>query len=102
MLQGRWTGVKDETARFVSNTTVGIGGLFDPATKWDIDKSDANFNQTFAKWGWEPNSYVMLPLLGPSDNRHAVSILADRATDPLTYANQPYHCLLYTSPSPRD
>ena len=95
MLQGRWTGVKDETARFVSNTTVGIGGLFDPATKWGIDKSDANFNQTFAKWGWKPNSYVMLPLLGPSDNRHAVSILADRATDPLTYTNQPYQSAAY-------
>lgn len=95
MLQGRWTGVKDETARFISNTTVGIGGLFDPATKWGVNKSDANFNQTFSKWGWKSKSYVMLPMLGPSDNRHAVSIFADRAVDPLTYANQPYQSAAY-------
>ena len=95
ILQGRWTDVRDETARFISNTTVGIGGLFDPATNWGINKSDANFNQTFSKWGWKSKSYVMLPLLGPSDNRHAVSIVADRAVDPLTYVDQPYQSATY-------
>ncbi len=95
LLQGRWAGAKDETTRFISNTTVGIGGILDPATKWGVNKSEANFNQTFSKWGWKPKSYVMLPLLGPSDNRHAVSLFADRAADPLTYASQPYRSAAY-------
>lgn len=88
LLQGRWSGMKDETLRFVSNTTVGVGGLFDPATRWDIDKSDANFTQTFSKWGWRPKSYLVLPLFGPSDERHALGSFADRATNPLAYINQ--------------
>lgn len=97
VLQGRWAGARDETSRFISNTTVGIGGLFDPATRWGINKSHANFNQTFSKWGWRPKTYVMLPLLGPSDERHTLSVFADRAADPLTYVSQPYQSASYVT-----
>lgn len=88
VLQGRWSGAGDESLRFVCNSTVGVAGLFDVATKWDIPKSNADFGQTFSYWGWKPNTYVMLPLLGPSDDSHAVGFAADRFAEPLNYVNQ--------------
>lgn len=88
VLQGRWDGAGDESLRFVCNTTAGVGGIFDVATKWDIPKSDANFGQTFNQWGWKPSTYAMLPFLGPSDDTHAVGFAADRFAEPLNYVSQ--------------
>ncbi len=85
LLQGRWQGAGDESLRFISNTTAGVGGFFDVASRWDIPKSNADFAQTFHGWGWQPNAFVMLPLLGPSDDAHATGSLFDRAADPLNY-----------------
>ena len=89
MLQGRWDGAGDETLRFVTNSTVGLAGFFDPATKWNLEKSDANFSQTFGKWGWQPKNYVMLPFFGPSDERNAVGLVADKFSEPMNYGD-PY------------
>ena len=85
-LQGRWAGAGDETWRFLCNTTAGVGGFFDVASKWNIPKSDADFGQTFGGWGWKPRSFVMLPFFGPSDDRHAIGFLADEAAKPWNYA----------------
>jgi ABC-type transporter lipoprotein component MlaA/pimeloyl-ACP methyl ester carboxylesterase len=90
LLQGKWTGARDETYRFLGNSTVGIGGLFEVATsKWGIPKSDADFGQTFGQWGWNPNFYLMLPFLGPSNDRDLVGFAADTAANPLLYIS-PY------------
>ncbi|HEX7617169.1 MAG TPA: VacJ family lipoprotein, partial [Verrucomicrobiae bacterium] len=67
LLQGKWSGARDESWRFVCNTTVGVAGFWDVATKWDISKSDADFGQTFGKWGWRPDFFLMLPVFGPSN-----------------------------------
>ena len=85
LLQGKWPGARDETWRFACNTTVGIIGLFDPATKWNIPKSDADFGQTFGKWGWSPQFFIMLPVFGPSNDRDTVGLAADTAANPLLY-----------------
>ncbi len=85
MLQGRWDGAGDETARFLTNSTVGVAGFFDPATKWDIPKSDANFGQTFGTWGWQSKNYVVLPFFGPSDERSALGLVGDKLSEPLNY-----------------
>jgi ABC-type transporter lipoprotein component MlaA/pimeloyl-ACP methyl ester carboxylesterase len=89
VLQGRWSGAGDESLRFLCNTTAGVGGLFDVASKWNIAKSDADFGQTFTRWGWKPTTYVMLPLLGPSDETHAIGTAADELSEPWNYA-RPY------------
>jgi MlaA lipoprotein len=49
LLQGKWSGARDESYRFVCNTTVGVAGFFDVAGKWKIPKSDADFGQTFGQ-----------------------------------------------------
>ena len=85
LLQGKWHGARDETYRFACNTTVGIVGLFDPATKWKIPKSDADFGQTFGQWGWNPACFIMLPILGPSNERDTLGFAADTAANPLLY-----------------
>jgi ABC-type transporter lipoprotein component MlaA/pimeloyl-ACP methyl ester carboxylesterase len=97
LLQGKWTGARDESYRFVCNTTVGIAGFFDVGTKWKIPKSDADFGQTFGKWGWKPQCYLMLPILGPSNERDTLGFAADTAANPLIYiapyridANNPF------------
>ena len=89
LLQANWTGAEVEWERFLANTLVGCGGLFDVATALKIPKADANFGRTFAHWGWEPNLYLMLPLLGPSNDRDGIGVLGDTLADPLTYVN-PY------------
>ncbi|RPJ31006.1 MAG: hypothetical protein EHM17_15885, partial [Verrucomicrobiaceae bacterium] len=89
MLQGRWQDAGDESLRFLANTTAGVGGLFDVASKWDMPKSNADFGQTFTRWGWRPGTYLMLPVFGPSDECHALGTAADRFADPLNYS-EPY------------
>lgn len=85
MLQGRWDGAGDESVRFLTNTTAGVGGFFDVATRWEIPKSDADFAETFMKWGWRPQTYLMLPVFGPSDECHSVGLAGDRLANPLNY-----------------
>jgi len=85
LLQGKWNGARDESYRFVCNTTVGVAGFWDVATKWKIQKSDADFGQTFGQWGWQPHFFLMLPIYGPSNERDTVGLAADTAANPLIY-----------------
>jgi ABC-type transporter lipoprotein component MlaA/pimeloyl-ACP methyl ester carboxylesterase len=93
-LQGRWKGAGDESLRFLTNTTVGIAGFFDVASKWNIPKSNADFGQTFSSWGWTPGTYLMLPGVGPSDEMHAVGVGADELVKPWNY-DYPYTIAAY-------
>jgi ABC-type transporter lipoprotein component MlaA len=102
LLQGKWGGARDETCRFCCNTTVGVAGVIDMASKWKIPKSDADFGQTFGQWGWQPQCYLMLPIYGPSNERDTLGLAADTAANPLTYV-APYPAatpepLTYVSP----
>ncbi len=86
VVQGRWDGAGRETQRFAINTTVGIAGLWDPATKWfGIQPALQDFGQVFARWGWQPATYVVLPVAGPSSTRDTVGLAPDTALDPATY-----------------
>ena len=85
LLQGKWGGARDETHRFFCNTFAGAAGFIDIATKWNIPKSDADFGQTFGKWGWNPGCYLMLPVYGPSNERDTLGLAADTAANPLIY-----------------
>ena len=86
-LQGRWSGAGDESLRFLCNTTAGVAGLFDVATRWNIGRSEADFAQTFSQWGWKPENFVVLPFFGPSSDAEAVGLVADKAVEPTTYIN---------------
>ena len=79
--EGKWHGAWMETERFGANSTVGLGGLFDPATHWKIGRSDRDFGETLGQWGSGPGFYLVLPLLGPSNGRDAVGKLVDMPLD---------------------
>jgi phospholipid-binding lipoprotein MlaA len=67
--------------RFVINSTLGIGGLFDVATKLDIPEAHTGFGATLARWGIHPGPYFVMPILGPSTLREGFGFLADFGTD---------------------
>jgi len=85
VLQGDPRGAGHEVARFLANTTVGLLGLWDPATDWfGIEPAAEDFGQVFAHWGWRSSTFVVLPILGPSTIRDGVGMIPDMALDPAT------------------
>lgn len=85
LLQGKVRDFFADTARLVVNTTIGIGGLFDPASQLGLVEHDEDFGQTLGKWGVPPGPFLMLPLLGPSTTRDTVGLVADRFSEPDAY-----------------
>jgi phospholipid-binding lipoprotein MlaA len=71
--------------RFLVNSTMGLGGLFDIAARMGLDYHDEDFGQTLAVHGVGEGPYLMLPLLGPSNPRDAAGMAVDMLFDPLTY-----------------
>lgn len=76
-LQGKFDAVANDTGRFLLNTTVGLGGLFDPATAAGLERNDEDFGQTFGVWGIGTGPYFVIPLFGPTTLRDGIGSLAD-------------------------
>ena len=76
-------------SRFVINSTLGIGGLWDPASNWNLQRQDEDFGQTLGRYGTGNGPYVVLPILGPSNARDTTGLIADTAissaVDPLNF-----------------
>jgi phospholipid-binding lipoprotein MlaA len=84
-LQGKFKKAANDLGRLVLNTTVGIGGILDPATPAGLDKNDNDFGLTLGVWGLHPGPFVELPILGPSDVRDTFGKAVDTYTDPRQY-----------------
>ena len=65
ILQGKFEDSLTATGRFLMNSSVGVLGFFDVATKVDIPKFDEDMGQTLAVWGWKDSRYLVMPLFGP-------------------------------------
>ena len=86
VLQGKLTDAGSDVGRILVNTTIGIGGLFDIASKMGLRKHEEDFGQTLGVWGVPSGPYLVLPFFGPSTLRDSPSIPVDRILlDPLTY-----------------
>ena len=83
------TGFRD-IGRFLVNSTIGIGGLIDVATKMGLQGNDEDFGQTLAVWGVGSGPFINLPFLGPSSLRDAPAQAVDYFMAPLTYIDQPW------------
>jgi phospholipid-binding lipoprotein MlaA len=85
VLQGKIRQAGHDSARFLMNSTLGLGGLFDPASAAGLDSNDEDLGQTLGKWGVKSGPYLMLPVLGPSSARDAFSRAADTFFEPVWY-----------------
>jgi phospholipid-binding lipoprotein MlaA len=85
VLQGKMKQAGHDSGRFLLNSTLGLGGLFDPASAAGLERNNEDFGQTLGKWGVKSGPYLMLPLLGPSTVRDTVARLPDQFTYPLNY-----------------
>lgn len=86
ILQGKFVYAVSDGWRFIINSTAGVGGLFDVATKLGIPAHHEDFGLTLAQWGLKKNSpYLMLPLLGPSNPRDTIGLFVDYMSSPWPY-----------------
>lgn len=76
-LQARPRRAGETALRFITNTTIGLGGLFDVASRFGIPKHEEDFGQTLGHYGVGPGPYVMLPLFGPSTLRDTLGRVVD-------------------------
>lgn len=72
-----------DTGRFLADSTVGIGGLFTPASSWGMPAHEETLGTTMARWGVPSGPYLVLPILGPSTLRSAVGSYFDSFASPL-------------------
>src|ERR1700721_1486493 len=84
-LQGKFGAAATDLARLIVNTTVGVGGLLDPASQMGLDKNDEDFGQTLGHWGVPPGPFVEGPFFGPSDTRDGPGRIVDIFTGPTHY-----------------
>jgi len=87
VLQAKPQRAMETLSRFVINTTVGVGGLFDVAGKSGLEGHTEDFGQTLGVWGVPMGPYFMAPLLGPSNLRDTTGRVVDIAFDPLTWVS---------------
>jgi phospholipid-binding lipoprotein MlaA len=85
VLQGKFGPAANDTGRFLLNTTLGVGGLLDPATDAGLDRNNEDFGQTLGRWGVPPGPYVMIPFLGPYTVRDGLAGIADDVSEPRSY-----------------
>ena len=86
LLQGEGERAGITVARFLTNSTLGLGGFIDTADKvFGLEFHDEDFGQTLAVWGVDEGIYLVLPLIGPSNPRDAVGIVVDSLLDPWNY-----------------
>lgn len=83
LLQGRPGAAVENAARFVVNSTIGIGGLFDPARSMGLEGRETGFGETLYTWGADEGVYGEVPFLGPRTERDLVGDVVDIALNPV-------------------
>ncbi|MBK7952393.1 MAG: VacJ family lipoprotein [Deltaproteobacteria bacterium] len=87
ILQAKPVRVVEDVARFFFNTTLGIGGFIDVATRVGIPDNDEDFGQTLGYWGVPPGPYLVVPILGPYTLRDGIGEIADTTAGAYAYMN---------------
>lgn len=85
LMQGELLESGEEAGHFLVNTTAGVLGLFDVASRWGIETFRQDVGLGFARWGVGKGSYLVVPLIGPSSLRDGVGLVFDTLLNPLFY-----------------
>lgn len=83
LLQGEIEKSLDTFGRFILNSTVGLLGFFDPASKVGVPYHDEDLGQTLAAWGYKDSRYLVIPIFGPSTVRDGFGRYADSYVNPV-------------------
>jgi phospholipid-binding lipoprotein MlaA len=100
VLQARPEVASRATIRFVVNSTIGVLGFFDVATRLGVDQQREDFGQTLGWWGVGPGPYLVLPILGPSSVRDASGVPVDFALGALAPPGAQVNDVVYATPAP--
>lgn len=87
LLQLKFKQAARDTGRFLMNSTLGMAGLFDPASSVGLTDTNEDFGQTLGHWGVGDGWFLMLPFLGPSSNRDLVGLVADGYAQPINHVD---------------
>jgi len=87
ILQGKPGAMFSDIGRFALNSTAGVLGIFDVATRAGLAQHDEDFGQTLAVWGVAQGPYFMIPIRGPSTVTAAAGMIVDGLTNPIGYIN---------------
>ncbi|MEA5125728.1 MlaA family lipoprotein [Xanthomonas floridensis] len=87
LLQGHPGKAGQSLGRFLVNSTIGVAGLFDPATRFGMPRYSEDVGQAFAAWGWDNSRYFVMPILGPGTVRDTFGRVADQQLTPINYMN---------------
>src|SRR6185312_347800 len=90
-LQGKLQQGLNDTGRMAVNSTIGIAGFFDVASRWGMHSHENDFGITLGKWGVKPGPYLVLPLLGPMTLRDTPGIVVASVTNPVTWLYPPLY-----------
>lgn len=85
VLQAKFADAANDVGRLLLNSTLGLGGLLDPATRIGLERNDEDFGQTLGKWGVPSGPYLMVPFLGPYTLRDGLGSVADDFAEPRGY-----------------
>ncbi|MBS0183199.1 MAG: VacJ family lipoprotein [Nitrospira sp.] len=83
IFQGKFKGAGIEVGRFLINTTIGVGGFFDVAQRFNLTTPEEDMGQTLGFYGIKPGPYIMVPLLGPYTVRDLAGYTADIVLNPI-------------------
>ena len=87
LLQAQFKQFARDTGRLLMNTTLGVGGILDPASKAGLEKNENDFGLTFGRWGISKGPYFIIPFLGPSDVRDGIGRVPAAYASPQNYVN---------------
>jgi len=87
ILQGKLNIAMNDAVRFIVNSTIGLGGIFDLGTQMGLEKHHEDYGQTFALWGFGEGPYLVLPLTGPTTLRDIPGSFLSSFTNPIFYIN---------------
>lgn len=90
LLQGDLDGAGHNLFRFTMNSTLGVFGIFDPASSFSLERRPADFGQTLYTYGVGPGAYIEVPVLGPWTQRDAAGFVVDLAINPIRLLDVPY------------
>lgn len=90
LLQAKFLQSGKDTGRFLINTTAGLGGLFDVASKVSLTKNNEDLDQTLGYWGLSTGPYLVIPLLGPSSPRGVAGIGGNIVSNPINWISPWY------------